>query len=496
MTTNSATNATEATLRRWCRGDLPLTGRLEDWMLDVLDDRSRLDAALDEFGSPVNVLHTGPMERNVAELVAAAPGVDLKIFFARKANKALCFVDTAARLGVGVDVASRRELSQTLDAGVPPEDVIISAAVKSRGLLEDSIRSRVLVALDNRDEAVELIAAAGPGRHPVAVRLAPRLAGGKVSRFGATSTEWLAWLASPELRSAEVHGVHFHLDGYDPAQRAEVMVDAVRLVDALRERGHPVRFVDMGGGLPVRYLDDAAEWEAWWTRHRAAVVGQSEPLTYDNEGLGLVPAGDAVAGTAKVYPFAQAMTRGPWMESVLDARPAGMSGGESVRAALTSRGLQLRCEPGRALMDGCGLSVARVEFVKQRSDGVVVAGLGMNRTQCRTSTEEFMVDPLLVPIGRRSSSDPGSNAGFLVGAYCMERELISWRRMVFPSGITRGDLVVFPNTAGYLMHFLESTSHQIPLAANLVWEASSLSRDRIDATWEWNRPTPPQSTRP
>lgn len=450
-------------------------------MLDLLTDRPRLEAALEAFGSPVNVLHTGPMERNVAELAAAAPGVDLRVFFARKANKAMCFVDTAARLGVGVDVASRRELSQTLDAGVPPEDIIVSAAVKPRDLLDESIRSRVLVALDNRDEAVELLSATLTGRHPVALRLAPRLVSGKVSRFGATSAAWLTWLDSPELRSAEVHGVHFHLDGYDPAQRAEVMVDAIGLVDALRERGHPVRFVDMGGGLPVRYLDDVGEWEAWWTRHRAAVVGRADPLTYDNEGLGLVPSGDAVVGTAKVYPFAQAMTRGPWLETVLDARPAGMPGGESVRAAIAGRGLQLRCEPGRALMDGCGLSIARVEFVKQRSDGVVVAGLGMNRTQCRTSTEEFMVDPLLIPLGRREASEPGPTEGFFVGAYCMERELISWRRMTFPGGIARGDLVVFPNTAGYLMHFLESTSHQIPLAANLVWDGSSLSRDRIDA---------------
>ena len=35
-------------------------------------------------------------------------GVDFKIFFARKANKALAFVDEAKRLGLGIDVASER----------------------------------------------------------------------------------------------------------------------------------------------------------------------------------------------------------------------------------------------------------------------------------------------------------------------------------------------------------------------------------------------------
>jgi diaminopimelate decarboxylase len=40
--------------------------------------------------------------------------------------------------------------------------------------------------------------------------------------------------------------------------------------------------------------------------------------------------------------------------------------------------------------------------------------------------------------------------------------------MRFPAGVEVGDIVVFPNTAGYLMHSLESSSHQIPLARNLV----------------------------
>ncbi len=40
--------------------------------------------------------------------------------------------------------------------------------------------------------------------------------------------------------------------------------------------------------------------------------------------------------------------------------------------------------------------------------------------------------------------------------------------MRFPDGVEVGDIVVFPNTAGYLMHILESASHQIPLARNLV----------------------------
>jgi len=73
-------------------------------------------------------------------------------------------------------------------------------------------------------------------------------------------------------------------------------------------------------------------------------------------------------------------------------------------------------------------------------------------------------------------------AGYLVGAYCTESELLSVRRLEFPHGIERKDLIVFPNTAGYLMHFLESRSHQFPLAKNVVLSEDGLSLDPIDRT--------------
>jgi diaminopimelate decarboxylase len=58
--------------------------------------------------------------------------------------------------------------------------------------------------------------------------------------------------------------------------------------------------------------------------------------------------------------------------------------------------------------------------------------------------------------------------GYLVGAYCIEGELLTWRRLRLPQGAAVGDIIAFVNTAGYQMHILESASHQISLARNLV----------------------------
>ena len=119
-----------------------------------------------------------------------------------------------------------------------------------------------------------------------------------------------------------------------------------------------------------------------------------------------------------------------------------------------------------------------MEFRKQRGDGTWLIGLAMNRTQCRSTSDDFLVDPLLIRPAASGEAGTGAIEGYLVGAYCIERELLTWRRLSFPEGVAVGDIVVFPNTAGYLMHILESASHQIPLARNLV--ATSLDAPFLD----------------
>jgi diaminopimelate decarboxylase len=435
-------------VRARCHGIAPLTARLEPWQTALCETPAVLAELLEQHGSPVNVIDPGPMAANAGALQAAAAeaGVDLRVFFARKANKALALVDAARGLGLGVDVASERELRQVLDRGVAAGDIIVTAAVKPRALLELCVAARVTVAVDNLDELALLhhVAAAADGPVPVAIRLAPVL-DRPPTRFGLPAAEALAIAGAWPDRLA-IAGVHFHLDGYAAGDRVAALEQSVALVDGLRARGHDPAFVDIGGGIPMSYLDDGAEWDAFWR----------DPQTYDDHRLGTV------------YPYHQAPVRGAWLSEVL-----------ACSHVLRSRRLELRCEPGRSLLDGCGLTAARVEFRKQRADGTWLIGVAMNRTQCRSTSDDFLVDPLLLRTDDRAGEPI---EGFLVGAYCIERELLTWRRLRFPDGVCVGDIVVFPNTAGYLMHILESASHQIPLARNVVLGPDGPRLDPIDVS--------------
>jgi diaminopimelate decarboxylase len=489
----------ETVVRSGCEGVVALPARLEPWQAALCEQPDALAGLLERHGSPLNVIAPAPLARNAAELQHAADsaGVDMRIFFARKANKALSLVDEARRHGLGIDVASERELRQVLERGVTAADIVVTAAVKPLALLELCVAAGVTVAIDNEDELELLAALAARATRsaPIALRLAPVVGGGRpATRFGLAPRELLALAGRhcPATTASRltIAGIHFHLDGYAAADRVTALTESIALAEALRERGHQPAFIDIGGGIPMSYLDDEAPWLQFWNEHRDALLGRREPLTFEGHGLGLTAHAGEILGRPNAYPSFQAATRGEWLAQVLAAEVGTRAGTQTVAEALRARGLQLRCEPGRSLADGCGLTAARVEFRKQRRDGTWLIGLAMNRTQCRSTADDFLVDPLLV---RPAASAPAARAtgpveAFLVGAYCIERELLTWRRLRFPHGVAVGDIVVFPNTAGYLMHILESASHQMPLARNLVSsEQGELSVDPIDeppsGTW-------------
>lgn len=204
----------------------------------------------------------------------------------------------------------------------------------------------------------------------------------------------------------------------------------------------------------MSYIESEEDWIRYQSAKSATSAGYAESFTWKDDPL------------SNTYPFYQTPVRGNWLKDVLSKGVAQM---------LIDRGLRLHLEPGRSLLDGCGVTLAEVAFVKTRSDGLPLVGLAMNRTQCRTTSDDFLIDPLHITDG-----DVGEEIeAYLVGAYCIEDELILRRRIRFPRGVKPGDIIGIPNTAGYFMHILESASHQIPLAKNVVWPEGQL--DDIDA---------------
>tara|TARA_R110000751_G_scaffold8822_2_gene33954 strand:- start:30974 stop:32443 length:1470 start_codon:yes stop_codon:yes gene_type:complete len=461
-----------------CSGVQPLTPRLEPWMRGLLTGY-RLETLVKQYGSPLNIQSSEPFKRNLSDLnqVAQKRGVKFKPFFARKANKCLGYIDAAHALGCGIDTASLAEVEQVLQRRVPGSDIVCTAAVKTRDLLQLCVDNGVTIIIDNADE-LDLLSmiAADAGRR---ARIGLRLCGFKHeenilhSRFGFPLCDLHALVARCEeqAESFDLIGLHFHLNGYDANHRVAALRQVIPVATELKKGGRPSFFLDIGGGIPMRYLEQSTQWDDWCQAHGEALLGAREPITRDNHGIGRLVHEGKILGTVDAYPPNHPCVQQDWLASILDAPldASGLdadNGDATIAQTLVAADLELRCEPGRSVLDGCGMTVAAVQFRKRDSQGNLVVGVTMNSTQCRTGFKEFMLDPLLVPKAEdRQPTDAAE--GYLAGTYCTESEWLSLRKMRFPMGVSVGDLVVFANTAGYLMHFRESRSHQFDLAKNI-----------------------------
>ncbi|QQA41449.1 alanine racemase [Pelagovum pacificum] len=478
---------------RHCHGAVPLTARLEPWMQEAMSP-DWLRRAVDTYGSPVNIHAVAPFQRNMARFVdvAKSRGVQLTPYFARKANKCLSFVTSARDYGWGVDTASEAEVVQAIDAGVRGGRIVCTAAIKQADMIDACIGHGAEIMLDNHDELALVAARARElgRRASVGLRLSGFEHEGRklYSRFGFPVSDLPELLDTlDQMPELSFGGVHFHLNGYDSAQRSSALVALLSHADRLRKSVGGSPYIDIGGGIPMSYLEQPDQLSTFLDAHDRALAGDAEPVTFHNQGLGRRD-----GGAPDAYPVAQSLVQDDWLASVLDT-PAGTG---TIAQALVSSGIRLRCEPGRSALDGCGLTAARVVHRKRDSEGNWMIGLAMNRTQFRTGFQEVMVDPILIPTGADRQEE--EMRGYLTGTYCTESEFLVLREMVFPAGVAIGDIVVFPNTAGYLMHFLESRSHQFDLARNVVFAGADADPrpDGIDGavptsqsrTWQQRMP--------
>ena len=152
-------------------------------------------------------------------------------------------------------------------------------------------------------------------------------------------------------------------------------------------------------------------------------------------------------------------------------------GDMSVADHLQEKEIQLRIEPGRAMLNQTGMTVARVVHRKTDTKGQLLVGLQMNMSQMNSSSDDFLLDPFVIYNDKDESGKEPVEVYF-TGAYCLEGDLILKRKITLPQLPAIGDKVVFVNTAGYMMHFYERQSHLLPFSKNLNFteRKSSLSQ--------------------
>ncbi|MFJ8659875.1 hypothetical protein [Streptomyces sp. NPDC093795] len=347
----------------------------------------------------------------------------------QKANKADCFVTSAASLGIGIDVASAPELVRALAGGVPGHRIGISGPEKGDTLHSLAVQHGCLVAVDSISELRRLAATARLAQRQASVLLRSRTVGQPASRFGLSAAEREAAVGlCVELADRiSLRGFSFHLNGYSTAERATAANEMIEhCLDARRRGSLSAELVNIGGGLPVRYVEPRL-WDEF--------LEQNRPADYH-----------AAKDFKDFYPYGGQSPA----QAVRAIMTHPVDGDESLAAKAERSGVRLVVEPGRALLDQAGFTVYRVQQVDDRRDTdgyaiVTVAGSSFSLSE-QWFNSDYLPDPLLM------SAQPAADELFpacVAGSTCLESDLVTWRKIGFPRPVRRGDHLVYLNTAGY-----------------------------------------------
>ncbi|NKI41917.1 alanine racemase [Streptomyces physcomitrii] len=414
------------------------------------------------FDGPFHFVLPDAFTANLLALrdVLAEAAVDGFVYYAKKANKAAVFVERAAAGGAGVDVASAAELREALGHGVRGEHLMVTGPAKGTGLLRLALQHGATVAVDALDELDQVIALALAGRlRPARVLLRVLPPTQPHSRFGMNEDELATALkrcreAGDALR---MEGFSFHLSGYALQPRAELAAQLVDLCATARSQGLAADRISIGGGLPVSYTD-ADSWHTFLADQRPAHFHAEKAFR----------SGD-------FYPYHSPVAGAEAVAALLAVRPA--DGERTLAELIRQAGVELLLEPGRALLDQAGATVFRVQGVKDREGYriVTVDGTSLSLSE-QWFNSEFLPDPVLVPRERAARS--GEFPASVGAATCLESDMLTWRKIAFPQPPRVGDLLLYPNTAGYQMDSNESPFHDLPLPPKVVVDRTDRPRPR------------------
>jgi len=450
----------------------PLQAKAAGWMRALLKEKELLRQWLNDFGSPLHVVTKQDFLQNTECLLKPMRErkLDGGLFFARKANKLAFFVEAAKQAGIGVDTASLSELKETLALGLDPEKIILTAIGKTEAVLRAAMDTGCLIVVENEDE-LSMLKQLAASRNE-AVKIGLRFSGFEIekrtiySRFGFKLKDHQAIIDGCKDCNLNVILLHAHIDRYDIAERAMAARQLIRVSEYAREAGNNCNSIDLGGGILMCYLEHEEQWRNFQDELIAAVKGERESFTFKGDGLGYYVAGGKLEGQADLYPAWNSLAKEKFIEAVLDHK----TNGKALHQEITEAKLKLYFEPGRSLLDNCGMSLADLAFRKADTLNETLYGLRMNRMNLRPFRAEFCSDPILLSYGPRARAN---NGAYLVGCLCSESDTIFRRKFFFPERPEPGDVFVFLNSAGYLAHHMEIGTHGDPIPRNILIDPQS-----------------------
>ena len=190
------------------------------------------------------------------------------VCYAVKANSSLGVLSLLAKAGAGFDIVSGGELFRVLQAGGDPAKVVFSGVGKTADEVEYALASGIHSFNCESESELALIDAMAARRGVkagFAIRVNPDVdaathpyisTGLSEHKFGINIAEAAqVYERSRQFRNLAAEGVSCHIGSQilDPAPIREAVDKVLAFAEGLRAQGHPIRHLDLGGGLGVAY---------------------------------------------------------------------------------------------------------------------------------------------------------------------------------------------------------------------------------------------------
>lgn len=226
-----------------------------------------------EFGTPLWIYSSARILHELGAIREAFAAVDPVICYSVKANSNLSILKLLADAGSSFDVVSGGELYRVRQAGADTSKVVFAGVGKTRDEIREALEAGILmfnVESEPELDAIGEVAAEVGCIAPVALRLNPDIdarthakttTGKRGNKFG-MDIERHNELAAKVLTNSHLalRGIHMHLGSpiltTDPY--AAAADKALQVVRDLRERGHDINWINLGGGFGLSYERDEA----------------------------------------------------------------------------------------------------------------------------------------------------------------------------------------------------------------------------------------------